>query len=285
MTVRALRTVAADSWFGRLDFLTKLVVLIVSGILTLLWDSPILLGALVFVLAGAALSSGVRWQVIGTLGLTALPLAVMLIGAHGLWNVVRVKTLTGQAQLTRLISVPDHWWLIGDLSFTLEGATYGAAVLLKSLALVLAVPLVVFTTETSHIVVALTRIGVPYKLAFVFSATLRFFPLLVTEIQSITEAQRLRGLDLTSMGPLKRVRVYGQMAVPLVLGALLKSQQMEITLQSRAFSGRKDRTYLHTSSLSARDIVMIVLLSLGLVSAVLAYRSQGVGSFAWLLFQ
>jgi energy-coupling factor transport system permease protein len=81
------------------------------------------------------------------------------------------------------------------------------------------------------------------------------------------------------------VRVYGQMAVPLVLGALLKSQQMEITLQSRAFSGRKDRTYLHTSSLSARDIVMIVLLSLGLVSAVLAYRSQGVGSFAWLLFQ
>jgi energy-coupling factor transport system permease protein len=209
----------------------------------------------------------------------------MLIGAHGLWNVAQVKTLIGQAQLTRLISVPDHWWLIGSLRFTLEGAVYGAAVLLKSLALALAVPLVVFTTETSHMVVALTQMGVPYKLAFVFSATLRFFPLLMTEIQSITEAQRLRGLDLTSMGPLKRVRIYGQMAVPLVLGALLKSQQMEIALQSRAFSGRRDRTYLHTSSLGAWDILVMVLFSLGVVGAWWGYRSQGVGSFAWLLFE
>jgi energy-coupling factor transport system permease protein len=285
MTVRALQTVAAGSWLGRLDFRTKLVVMIVSGILALLWDSPILLAALVCVLAGAVLSAGVRWQVIRALGLTALPLAVMLIGAHGLWNVAQVKTLIGPAQLTRLISVPDHWWLIGSLRFTLEGAVYGAAVLLKSLALALAVPLVVFTTETSHMVVALTQMGVPYKLAFVFSATLRFFPLLMTEIQSITEAQRLRGLDLTSMGPLKRVRIYGQMAVPLVLGALLKSQQMEIALQSRAFSGRRDRTYLHTSSLGVRDILMMVLLSLAVVGALWGYRSQGIGSFAWLLFE
>jgi len=149
----------------------------------------------------------------------------------------------------------------------------------------LVVPLIVLTTETSQMVVALIRVGVPYKLAFVFSATLRFFPLLMSEIQSITEAQRLRGLDLTSMGPLKRVSSYGQMAVPLILGALLKSQQMEIALQSRAFSGRKDRTYLHTSSLSVSDFFVIIFLSIGLIVAVFAYRSWGVGSFAWILFE
>ncbi len=285
MTVQILRTVAGDSWFGRLDFRTKLVVMSVAGILTLLWDSPILLGLLVLLLAWAALGSGVRWQVIRGLILAVLPLAVMLIGAHGLWNIVQVKVLTDRVQLTHLVSLPDDWWLIGGLTYTLEGATYGLTVLLKSLTFVLAVPLVVFTTETGHMVVALTRIGVPYKLAFVFSATLRFFPLLISEVHSITEAQRLRGLDLEAMGPLSRVRLYGQMAVPLVLGALLRSQQIEIALQSRAFSGQRDRTYLHASMLKTTDIAMIVLLVVGLVAAVLAYRWQGVGSFAWLLFE
>ena len=285
MTLQPVRMVAANSWFGRLDFRTKLCLMMVTGILALMWDSPILMMVLVLSLAVAAIGAGVRWRVIRTLGLTALPLTVMLIGVHGLWNVAQVRSLTDRAQLLALVSLPADWWLIGGLTFTLEGAVYGFAVSMKSLALMLIVPLVVFTTETSQMVVALVRIGVPYKIAFVFSATLRFFPLLLSEIQSITEAQRLRGLDLTSMGPLKRVSIYGQMAVPLILGALLKSQQMEISLQSRAFSGSRDRTYLHVSSLNTRDILVIVLLSLGLIGSVIGYRRLGIGSFAWILFE
>jgi energy-coupling factor transport system permease protein len=255
------------------------------SILALLWDSPLLLGVLVLVLVIGALAAGVRWQIVRALALTTLPLAVMLIVAHGLWNVAQVRALTGRAHLIALVQLPTHWWLVGGLTYTLEGAAYGFTVLLKSFSLMLVVPMVVLTTETSQMVVALIRMGVPYKLAFVFSATLRFFPLLMSEIQSITEAQRLRGLDLASMGPLKRVSIYSQMAVPLILGALLKSQQMEIALQSRAFSGGKDRTYLHTSSLSLSDYLVVVLLSFGLVGFVFAYYRLGVGSFAWILFK
>ena len=284
MRLQAVRRISTDSWFGRLDFRTKLLLMAVTGILAFLWDSPLLLVALVLGLVGAALSAGVRWKTIQTLGLTILPLAVMLIGSHGLWNDVQVKALIGREQLTVLVTLPADWWLIGDWTFTLEGAVYGLAVLLKSLALVLAVPLVVFTTETSQMVVALVRIRVPYKLAFVFSATLRFFPLLLSEIQSITEAQRLRGLDLASMGPLQRVSLYGQMAVPLVLGALLKSQQMEIALQSRAYSGRRDRTYLHDSSLTTSDILVIFLLISGFIGSLVTYYRFGIGSFAWIIF-
>mgnify|MGYP006288068709 CR=1 FL=1 len=284
MRLQAVRRISTDSWFGRLDFRTKLLLMAVTGILAFLWDSPLLLVALVLGLVGAALSAGVRWKTIQTLGLTILPLAVMLIGSHGLWNDVQVKALIGREQLTVLVTLPADWWLIGGWTFTLEGAVYGLAVLLKSLALVLAVPLVIFTTETSQMVVALVRIRVPYKLAFVFSATLRFFPLLLSEIQSITEAQRLRGLDLASMGPLQRVSIYGQMAVPLVLGALLKSQQMEIALQSRAYSGRRDRTYLHDSSLTTSDILVILLLISGFIGSLVTYYRFGIGSFAWIIF-
>jgi energy-coupling factor transport system permease protein len=86
------------------------------------------------------------------------------------------------------------------------------------------------------------------------------------------------------MGPLQRVSIYGQMAVPLVLGALLKSQQMEIALQSRAYSGRRDRTYLHESSLTTSDILVIFLLISGFIGSLVTYYRFGIGSFAWIIF-
>ena len=45
----------------------------------------------------------------------------------------------------------------------------------------------------------MVRIRIPYKVAFVFSATLRFFPLLIQEFNTIIEAQRLRGIAFEEM--------------------------------------------------------------------------------------
>ena len=85
----------------------------------------------------------------------------------------------------------------------------------------------------------MVRARIPYKIAFIFAATLRFFPLLLTDIGAIIDAQRMRGLALEQMGPLRRIRVYARVAVPLILGAMVKSQQLEVVLQAKAFSGSK----------------------------------------------
>ena len=45
------------------------------------------------------------------------------------------------------------------------------------------------------------------SLAFIFSATLRFFPLLFSEIGNIIQAQRLRGLAMEKMNIIQRVSV------------------------------------------------------------------------------
>ncbi len=55
----------------------------------------------------------------------------------------------------------------------------------------------------------------------------------------------MRGLAFETMGPVKRLRVYAKIAVPLILGALVKSQMLDIVLQSKAFTGSPERTYLH----------------------------------------
>jgi energy-coupling factor transport system permease protein len=192
--------------------------------------------------------------------------------------------LTGHEVLTPLFTFPESWPVIGGGSMSVEGFLYGWGIIFKMLVLVLALPVAIFTTEVNNMIVGLVRARVPYKLVFIFSSTLRFFPLLFEEIQTIIEAQRLRGLAMEKMGPIKRVRVYGKVSVPLILGAMVKSQQLEVVLQSKAFTGSSDRTYLHESVLKTADWVVIVLFVLSFILATVFYFWMDVGKFAWLIF-
>jgi len=82
------------------------------------------------------------------------------------------------------------------------------------------------------------------------------------------------------MNVFKRIMVYAKVAVPLILGALVKSQQLEVVLQSKAFSGNPDRTYLHESVFKIMDYVILVLFSLFFLVAIVLYFGWGVGRFS-----
>jgi energy-coupling factor transport system permease protein len=67
--------------------------------------------------------------------------------------------------------------------------------------------------------------------------------------------------------------------VPLVLGALIKSQQLEVVLQSKAFSGSAERTYLEPLELRIRDRVVIGASALLVLVAVFLRFAYGIGAF------
>jgi energy-coupling factor transport system permease protein len=285
VSLMKFQTVERDSLFTRLDFRPKLLIVAVVSVVAFVWESPVALAVLALALVVACLLVGVKVGYIRTIVTVMLPFYVLLLVTHGFWNVEQVKALTGREELTPLFTFPAGWWLIGGGRMSVEGFTYGWAVIFKTLALVTVIPLGIFTTEVDNMIVGLVRARVPYKLVFVFSSTLRFFPLLFEEIQTIIEAQRLRGLAVEKMGPAKRVRVYGRVAVPLILGAMVKSQQLEVVLQSKAFTGSGERTYLHESVLRGVDWAVIVLFALLFVVAAVLYFWLGVGKFAWLIFR
>lgn len=278
MTALTQAAIARDSLFTRLDIRSKLALLISITIIAFLWDSLVLQAALTGLVLLCSLMSGVRLRFIGLILRVLLPLAVILIITHGLFNVDYVRTLSGKKELTRLF--PLTLPILGRVPLSLEGTLFGINIALKSLTLSLIMPLVLLTTDVDNLIVGLVRARIPYKLAFIFSATLRFFPLLFQDISSIIEAQRMRGLAIEEMNFIRRIRVYARVAVPLVLSAMVKSQQLEVVLQAKAFSGTPARTYLHESRLHARDHVLI-LLSLALaVLSVWLYVARGVGRFA-----
>jgi energy-coupling factor transport system permease protein len=277
------QTVERDSLFTRLDFRSKVVLAAVVSTLAFVWESPIAGAALALAVMVACLLAGVKWGYVRWIIQLMIPFFILLLLTHGFWNTTQVRALTGKDVLTPLFTFPRNWWLIGGASMSVEGVLYGCNVLFKMLTLVLVIPLAVFTTDLNNMIVAMVRAHIPYNLVFIFSSTLRFFPLLFEEVQTIIEAQRLRGLAVERMGPLQRARVYARVAVPLILGAMARSQQLEVVLQSKAFTGSPDRTYLHESVLQRVDYAVMTLSALALVAAAVLYFGAGVGKFPWLL--
>ena len=284
MSTMGFQTVGRDSLFTRLDFRSKVVMVAVISTLAFVWESPIAGAALALAVIVACLLAGVQWSYLKWIIRLTLPFYILLILTHGFWNTTQLKMLTGKDVLTPLFTFPRNWWLIGGGSMSVEGVLYAGNVISKMLTLVLVIPLAVFTTDLNNMIVAMVRAHIPYQLVFIFSSTLRFFPLLFAEVQNIIEAQRLRGLAVEKMGPLQRARVYARIAVPLILGAMAKSQQLEVVLQSKAFTGSPDRTYLHESVLRRADYAVIGLSVLVLIVAAVLYFTAGVGKFPWLLW-
>lgn len=281
MSSLTFQTVERDSFFTRLDFRPKLLMMIVITIIAFVWESPALGGVLALLIILACLAVGVKFSYIRTLVTIMIPFYIILILTQGFFAGPLITSLTGKTeeQFTMLFVFPENWFWVGGAGMSREGVMYALNVVAKTLTMTLVIPLGIFTTDVNTMIVGMVKARIPYKLAFIFSSTLRFFPLLFEEIQSIIEAQRLRGLAFEKMGPVKRVRVYAKVAVPLILGAMVKSQMLEVVLQSKAFSGSPDRTYLHESQLERADYIVFALSALFFLAAVVAYIGWGVGRF------
>lgn len=281
MSTMALWTVGRDSFFTRLDFRPKLFMIAVITFVAFVWEDPLMGGGLALSVLLACLAAGVKPGYIRTVLLLMLPFSVILILTQGFFSGALITALTGLQpdDFHMLFVLPATWPLIGGMGLHWEGVQYALNIIAKSLTMTLVIPLGIFTTDVDTMIVGMVKARIPYKIAFVFSSTLRFFPLLFARTQAIIEAQRLRGLAFETMGPVKRLRVYARIVVPLILSALNESQMLDVVLQSRAFDGSPDRTYLHDSRLMAADYILFGLFGLFLLSAIIGYVVFGVGTF------
>ncbi len=283
MSSLKFQTVTRDSFLTRLDFRTKLVMMVIITMIAFLWESPITGGILTLIVFGACLLAGVRLGYLATILKFTFPFYILLLVIMGLFNIEQVKLLMNKDALTPLLSLPKNFPLLGGLTFSQEGTLYGVNVIFKTLTMILVFPLVIFTSDINQIVIGLVRLNVPYKIVFIISSTLSFFPQLYSNVQSIIEAQKLRGIELEKMNIFSRFKVYSTVAVPLILNAMNQSQMLEVVLQSKAFSGSSQRTYLQEARLTSLDYGIIISFLLLLAIVLLLYFRFGVGKFAWLL--
>lgn len=285
MSLLRFETVERSSLFTKLDFRTKFFIIVFVMMVALLWESIVTNLFLAVTLIFFCLIAGVKSNYIISIIKLLLPFWLIMILVHGFFSEALVLRLSQKDAITPLFSFPHSWWLIGGGAFSLEGTLFGLSVAFKTFAMILTLPLAIFTSGIDNMVVGMVRMKIPYKIAFIFSSTMRFFPLLSEEIQLIIEAQRLRGLAMEKMNLIKKTKVYSRIGIPLILNAMTNSQQIDVVLQSKGFNGSSERTYLYDSDLKTADWIIILSLIILFFIAIILYFSMDVGKFSWLLFK
>lgn len=154
----------------------------------------------------------------------------------------------------------------------IAGSSYTVALVsaLRMLNMAVSILLMLITTKTQQITAALvTQCRLPYQYAFMVTAVFRFVPDLLEESKAVREAQACRGYKNTG-SPLKRIIGYMAIIKPMVFRAIMRSENMAVSLEMRGFSESKQRTFMAETKLQLIDYIAI-LVFIGLCSSILQF--------------
>lgn len=136
------------------------------------------------------------------------------------------------------------------------------------------------STNPSELAASVNRIGVPYKAAFAFSLTLRYFPDIIRDYQDISLAQQSRGLDLSKKEKLgKRIKNIMNIVVPLIFSTLERIDLISNTMDLRGFGKEKKRTWYAAKPLRRNDGIALALCGGSLLAVILINAFVNHGKF------
>jgi energy-coupling factor transport system permease protein len=114
------------------------------------------------------------------------------------------------------------------------------------------------TTETKEITRALEDAGLHYKACYVFMATMQMIDLLGRNSKTIINAQKARGIE-TEGNVFIRAKAFVPSMIPLVLGAIISSEERVLTLESKGFDVPCTKTHILQVERSGREKLAMVI--------------------------
>jgi energy-coupling factor transport system permease protein len=247
--------------------LTKLVWSVVVMVVALLFDSPWYLGGIILsvILLGYIAKVG-KQTLVYTGGMLAFSTIIFLLqvffrpGGRILFSVFPAS-----------LSVVGGW-----IPVTIGGILYGIAMSLRVLCIVTPFSVILSTTQPRDIIMALVdKLHVPYDYAFLFTTTLRFMPIITSEVVTISQAQRSRAYAVEGWNPIRRIKAFAPIAMPIVFIAIEKAERLGLCMDLRGY-GSKERTYLRAFKLRFLDWASLILMILVLIGTIVAV-TQGYG--------
>lgn len=258
--VPAFQYTSANTSLHRLDPRTKILLLLASFVLALVFIHPAFAGAVLLLLLGQA-----TW-------------------ARGLHNLWRIRLLFFFIALFSILiwafaaqGTTPLWWRVSK-----ESLLYGLGTAIRIDATIVAGLIFLSTTTNEEVLMGLVGLKIPHTAAFTFATALRLLPTVITTASQVVEAQRSRGLDLEAGGPIKRLHAYFPLLGPIFLTTLRNADILALALESKAFRAFPQRTFYRASSLQPRDGAALALAA-ALLAFALALRLAGYGLISGLL--
>ncbi|MBH9738222.1 energy-coupling factor transporter transmembrane component T family protein [Vibrio navarrensis] len=212
---------------------------------------------------------------LGLLKLTRVPFRVykpLLLGTGSvlLLNALFMFALAPQQGSEYIGTAHVLLSLPGDYSLTQETLFYLLTVTLKYFSMFPIALVFVFTTHPTEFAASLNRLGVPYKIAYAVSLTLRYLPEVKKDFVNIMHAQQARGVELSKKAPLfARLKNVAKILGPLIFSSLERADQISNAMTLRGFGRHNSRTWYSLKPLKQLDylcltaIVVIVAAAIG----------------------
>ncbi|OGL44375.1 MAG: cobalt ABC transporter permease [Candidatus Schekmanbacteria bacterium RBG_13_48_7] len=230
----------SDTIIHRLDPRTKIFILVVTFIISVLHPHPLFIfPILCMVLLHAGLA-----KCFSNIARIWYLLMIISVFSTVLW-----AFFAGGAHII--------FWRI-----SVESALYGIGVALKLDIMMISGIIFLSTTRNEDLTQGLIRLKVPFGFSFAFSMALRLLPTLIGNAQSIIQAQKSRGLDLDTGNIITRTRKHVPLLVPIFLTSIRSTDQLAMALDSKGFKSRKKRTFYNIIKFTCTDWISIAAVTL-----------------------
>lgn len=243
-----------DSFLHRLDARSKLAALFAILILALVFEHPLYVLTLLLIVLGTWYIAKLPMDFIGGIFKYFTGIALLIFG-------LQLFFYPGSTNILRL-SQPIP--MIGFSGFiTFEGFMFGLALVLRLIVIMTVAPLLVMTTPLSELMLALVKIKVPYRFAFILTTAMSLLPAIENRASLIQQAQLCRGVaDFEGKNLFKKLKAAASLLVPLILGSFRDSQILDVAMSSRAFGAPVKRTFLLVSNFKLPDYFVLAVSSL-----------------------
>ena len=225
-----------------LDPRVKLLLLIVLSTAAFIMHTPTALVSLFFltllILLAGGVMSGVIW--------------VKLRGLFGLITMLFIL----QCLFNR---GGEPFLIIFDLTIITDNGLQTAVLVCLRLLIIILSALVVVVGDPLDYLLALIQLKVPYDIAFMVLAALRFLPMLREEAQDVMCAAQMRGLRFKKTSLRKQAGAYISIVIPVVAGAIQRAEQLSIAMEARGFRAFPHRTSLRRLRMHVADWVYIAV--------------------------
>lgn len=176
------------------------------------------------------------------------------------------------------------YWSWKFLSVTREGLIFSAFLVCRLVLLVTCSSMLTYTTSPVELTDGIESLLTPLKwirvpvhaLALIMSIALRVIPILMDETERIKNAQKARGADFESGGPVKRIKAIVPVLLPLLLSALRRAEELGDAMDARCYSGGRKRTKYKKLRFTWRDLIGFFV-GAATVTGVVLLRVYGVG--------
>lgn len=257
-----------DTPLHKLDGRVKLLWYFSFVIPAVAWSDPLYLSILLLILLGCGLIARESLKVMLKTLILPFPgyILIFLFNIFA-FDITVKKVLTWEPYyIGWAIPKIGPYGPLGHVS--VEGLVFATGVCLRLAIFILASRLLLRTTSPFDIVASLRKLRVPMEICLAISVAFGYLPELARQVVTILEAQKSRGWKVESKNPIKVVRGYVPVAVPIISRSMSRAEYLAAAIASKGFGATSNPIPIREIKLTTLDYVVTMILVLMLVTGI-----------------